>query len=145
MTLEESGISSAACSALGVVRKVTPGQVTIELAPPQPCAGCSGACLWYRVPQREQLTLAASGSIPVGAAVTVTLPDRYLLAGALLLYGLPLAALLAGAVAAATMLGTDLAAAAGAALGVSAALLASAPLRARLERATLRHLAVRPV
>jgi hypothetical protein len=65
------------------------------------------------VPQREQLTLAASGAIPVGAAVTVTLPDRYLLAGALLL------------------------------LGLAAALLASAPLRARLEHATLRHLAVR--
>jgi positive regulator of sigma E activity len=95
------------------------------------------------MPQREQLTLAASGAIPVGAAVTVTLPDRYLLAGALLLYGLPLAALLAGAVAGAAVLGSDLAAAVGAALGLSAALLGSAPLRARLERATLRHLAVR--
>jgi positive regulator of sigma E activity len=95
------------------------------------------------VPQRQQLTLPASGSIPVGAAVTVTLPDRYLLAGALLLYGLPLAALLAGAVAGAALLGSDLAAAAGAALSLLAALLTSAPLRARLERATLRHLAVR--
>jgi positive regulator of sigma E activity len=95
------------------------------------------------VPQRQQLTLPASGSIPVGAAVTVTLPDRYLLAGALLLYGLPLAALLAGAVAGAAVLGSDLAAAAGAALSLLAALLTSAPLRARLERATLRHLAVR--
>jgi positive regulator of sigma E activity len=95
------------------------------------------------VPQREQLTLAADGAIPVGAAVAVTLPDRYLLAGALLLYGLPLAALLAGAVAGTAALGSDLAAAAGAALGLLAALLASGPVRARLERATLRHLAVR--
>jgi positive regulator of sigma E activity len=95
------------------------------------------------VPQREQLTLAANDAIPIGTAVTVTLPDRYLLAGALLLYGLPLAALLAGAVAGAAALGSDLAAAAGAALGLAAALLTSAPLRARLERATLRHLAVR--
>jgi positive regulator of sigma E activity len=96
------------------------------------------------LPQREQLTLAADAAIPVGTAVTVMLPDRYLLAGALLLYGLPLVALLAGGVAGAALLGSDLAAAVGAALGLSAALLASAPLRARLERATLRHLAVRP-
>jgi positive regulator of sigma E activity len=95
------------------------------------------------VPQREQLTLAADDAIPVGAAVTVTLPDRYLLAGAMLLYGVPLAALLAGAVAGAAALDSDLAAAAGAALGLAAALLASVRLRARLERATLRHLAVR--
>jgi len=95
------------------------------------------------MPQREELTLAANGAIPVGAAVTVTLPDRYLLAGALLLYGLPLVALLAGAVAGAAVFGSDLAAAAGAALGLSAALLAGAPVRARLEQATLRHLAVR--
>lgn len=121
---------------------MAPGHVTIELTPPQPCAGCSGACLWYRVPQSEQLTLAANAAIPVGAAVTVTLPDRYLLAGALLIYGLPLAVLLAGAVAGAAVFGSDLAAAAGAALGLLASLFAGAPVRARLERATLRYLAV---
>ena len=97
------------------------------------------------MPRSEQLTLAASGRIPVGAVVTVTLPDRYLLIGAALVYGLPLGALLAGAAFAAAAFGSDLAAAAGAATALLAALLAAAPLRRRLERATLRHLAVRPV
>jgi positive regulator of sigma E activity len=70
------------------------------------------------------------------------LPDRYLLVAAALVYGLPLGALLAGALFAAVVFGSDLAAALGAAVALLAALLAAAPLRRRLERATLRHLAV---
>jgi len=88
------------------------------------------------------LTLPGDGTLPVGAAVTVTLPEGYVLSGALLLYGLPLAALLAGAAAGAAIVGSDLAAAAGAAVALICALLAAAPLRRRLERATLRRLAV---
>jgi positive regulator of sigma E activity len=94
------------------------------------------------VPPHEQLTLAVDGTIPVGTAVTVTLPDRYVLGGAAVVYGLPLGGLLAGAVAAGAFLGSDLAAAAGAAIGAVAALLAASPLRRRLERATLQRLAV---
>jgi hypothetical protein len=56
---------------------------------------------------------------------------------------LPLAALLAGGAIGAGVFGTDLAAAAGAAAAVVAALLAASPLRRRLERGTLRRLAVR--
>ena len=97
------------------------------------------------MPQNEQLTLAARGTIPVGAVVAVTLPDRYLLVGAAVVYGLPLGALLAGATLAAVVFGSDLAGAAGAATGLLVSLPAAAPLRRRLERATLRHLAVRPV
>jgi len=117
--------------------------VTVELTPPPRCEGCAGTCLWYRVSAREQLTLAASGTIPVGTTVAVTLPDRYVIAAALLVYGWPLGALLAGGSAAAAVFGTDLAAAAGAAAGLAAALLAASPLRRRLERATVRRLAVR--
>jgi positive regulator of sigma E activity len=91
------------------------------------------------------LTLTTSVAIPVGATVAVTLPDRYLLLGALLVYGVPLASLLVGAAAAAALFERDLGVAAGAALGLAAALLASSSLRRRLERATLRHLAVRRV
>jgi len=94
------------------------------------------------VPPREQLTLAASGTIPIGATVTVTLPDRYVLAAAALVYGLPLGALLVGGGIAAAIFGSDLAAAAGATVAAAAALLAASPLRRRLERATLRRLAV---
>lgn len=73
----------------------------------------------------------------------MTLPDRYVVAAAALVYGWPLAALLAGGAVGAAGFGTDFAAAAGAATAVLAALLMASPLRRRLERATLRRLAVR--
>jgi sigma-E factor negative regulatory protein RseC len=94
------------------------------------------------VPALERLTLAASGTIPAGTTVTVTLPDRYLLLGAAIVYGLPLGGLLGGASIAGAFFGSDLAAAAGAGLGALAALLAASPLRRRLERATLQRLGV---
>jgi positive regulator of sigma E activity len=119
--------------------------VTVALAAPPRCEGCSGACLWYRVPPSASLTIGATAAIPVGAAVMVTLPERYLLLGALLVYGLPLGALLTGSAVGAAVAQTDLAAAAGAAAGLLGALLAAAPLRRRLERATLRRLGVRLV
>lgn len=72
--------------------------------------------------------------------MTLTLPDRLLLLGALLVYGVPLAALLAGAAAAAVLFQSDLAAAAGAGAGLIAALAATSFLRRRLERAMLRRL-----
>jgi positive regulator of sigma E activity len=117
--------------------------VTVELARPAPCAGCAGACFWYRLPRSELLTLAARNPFPVGAAVTVTLPALHVLAGAAFVYGLPLVALLAGAAVAAATFASDFAAAAGAAAGLGAAVLVAGPLRRRLERATLRRLAVR--
>jgi positive regulator of sigma E activity len=94
---------------------------------------------------RAELTLAASGAIPIGTTVAVTLPDRYVLAAAVLAYGWPLGALLAGGAAAAALFGSDFAAAAGAAGAMLAALVMAAPLRRHLERATLRRLAVRAV
>lgn len=97
------------------------------------------------MPPSEQLTLATSSTIAVGTTVTVTLPERYLLAGAALVYGVPLAALLAGAALAAAFFDSDLAAAAGAGVALSGALLAASFLRRRLERATLRRLAVTQV
>ena len=97
------------------------------------------------MPPHEQLTLAADGTIPVGAAVSVTLPDRYVLVGAVVVYGLPLGGLLAGGVAVGAFFGSDLAAAAGAAAGAIVALLAASPLRRRLERATLQRLAVQRI
>jgi positive regulator of sigma E activity len=130
---------------VGVVRQSAADRVTVELEPPARCEGCSGACLWYRVSPRGELTLAASGTIPVGTTVAVTLPDRYVLAAAVLVYGWPLAALLAGGAAAAATFGSDLAAATGAGTALVAALLAASPLRRRLERAALRHLAVHSV
>jgi positive regulator of sigma E activity len=89
--------------------------------------------------------LSSSDTLPVGTAVVVTLPDRYVLAAAALVYGWPLAGVLAGGAVAAAIFRSDIAAAAGAAAALLAALLAASPLRRRLVRATLRRLAVRPV
>ena len=94
------------------------------------------------MPPHEQLTLAANGTIPIGSTVKVTLPERYVLIGAAIVYGLPLGGLLVGGAVGGAFLGSDLAAAAGAAVGAAAALLAASPLRRRLERATLQRLAV---
>ena len=121
------------------------GSIDVEFAPPARCKGCDGACLWYRVPDRQRATFQAPANVGVGTTVTVTLPDRYLLLGTLLVYGVPLAALLAGAVLGMTAFGTDLGAAAGAALGLGAALRAAPLLRRRLERSTVRDMVVRPV
>ena len=97
------------------------------------------------MPPSEPLTLAATAAIPVGATVAVTLPDRYALLGAALVYGVPLVGLLAGAALGAASFGSDWAAAAGGAAALLLALLAAAPLRRRLERATLHRLAVQLV
>jgi len=81
----------------------------------------------------------------VGAAVDITLPERYLLLGATLVYGLPLVALLAGAVIGAAWWRSDLGAAAGAALAVAGAALVVIALCWRFESALFARLAVRPV
>jgi sigma-E factor negative regulatory protein RseC len=78
--------------------------------------------------------------LAVGDAVVVRLPERVLLAGSLLLYGLPLAALISGAAAGAAAAGTDLGAAVGAVAAAVAAWLATPRLRRRLEERTLQRL-----
>jgi len=113
--------------------------------PPPRCEGCDGACLWYRVSNHERMIFAADAAFPVGAAVTVTLPDRYLLLGASLVYGVPLVALLAGGALGSVLSGSDLGAAAGGAAALVGALLVAPALRRRLEEATVRKLAVRLV
>ena len=119
------------------------GRIDVEFAAPPRCQGCDGACLWYRVPERQLVTFATPLDLGVGATVSVTLPDRYLLLGALLVYGVPLAALLAGAVLGVSVSDSDLGAAAGAALGLAAALGAAPILRRGLERVTVREMVVR--
>jgi positive regulator of sigma E activity len=89
--------------------------------------------------------LACDSRPPVGSAVDVTLPERYLLLGAALVYGLPLVALLAGAVVGAVWWRSDAGAAAGAVVAVAVAALAVSTLRRRLEGAVLARLTIRPV
>ena len=68
-----------------------------------------------------------------------------MLLGAALVYGVPLAALLAGGVLGGLLFDSDPAAAAGAGLAVVTAWFAAPLWRRRLEDATLRELVVRPV
>jgi positive regulator of sigma E activity len=131
------------CSALGVVRERENDRIAIEVDAPPRCQGCDGACLWYRLPREPHLRLVVDADFPVGTKVAVTLPQRYLLLGAAVVYGVPLGALLAGGTLAAAVFESDWVAALGAALALVSAFVAVSSWRRRLERATLRRLAVR--
>jgi positive regulator of sigma E activity len=141
----DRAFASRGCTATGIVRASEPGRLDVEIGSPPRCEGCDGACLWYRVPSHERLRLAADAAFPVGATVAVTLPDRYLLLGASLVYGVPLVALLAGGALGSALGGSDLSAAAGALGALVGAVLLAPRLRRRLEAATVRKLAVRLV
>jgi positive regulator of sigma E activity len=140
---EERSISSDVCSAIGIVREREGDRVAVDVEAPPRCKGCDGACLWYRLPLEQRLTVAAVAEFPVGTKVAVTLPQRYLLLGAGVVYGVPLVALLAGGAIAAALFESDWAAAAGSAVALAGAFLAVSSFKRRLEKATLRRLAVR--
>jgi sigma-E factor negative regulatory protein RseC len=89
------------------------------------------------------MTFATTLPLAVGERVLVALPDSYLLLVSLLVYGLPLAGLLGGALLGLAAFGSDLGAAAGAAGGATSALLAAPALRSRFERGVLRRVQLR--
>jgi positive regulator of sigma E activity len=134
--------ATSGCTASGIVTRAGAGRLDIDLVPPPRCKGCDGACLWYRVPSNQCFTLATDLALPVGSAVTVTLPDRWVFLGAALVYGLPLAALLIGAALGNLVFASDGGAAASAALALVGALFATPRWRRRLETATVRRLTV---
>jgi sigma-E factor negative regulatory protein RseC len=124
-------------TARAIVRVFEPGGcVELELLDEPRCRGCEGVCLWRRLPGSRRMRLSASREWCAGDPVLVALPARYVLLGAMLLYGFPWAALLAGALAGAALSGTDLGVLIGAVLGVTAALAAAPRLRRRLESMT---------
>jgi positive regulator of sigma E activity len=127
-----------------VTRASADGRVEVEFGPPARCHGCEGACLWRRLPGTQRLNLDTPLAWVVGQPVVVALPDRYLLLGAVLVHGLPLAALLIGALAGVAVGGSDVSSAIGAALGLAAAMLTAPRLRAKLELDTLRRVELRP-
>jgi positive regulator of sigma E activity len=88
--------------------------------------------------------LASTHRLVVGEAVVVRLPERYLLLGSLLVYGVPLAALISGAAVGAALAGSDLGAAIGAVAATAAAWLATPRLRRRIEELTLHRLELDP-
>jgi sigma-E factor negative regulatory protein RseC len=125
------------------VLRCTGGAVEVEIAPPAACPGCNGACAWRAAQGAARLSLVTPLELAPGEEVSVALPERWLLAAAALLYGLPLALLLLGAVLGFAASGTDFGAAAGGAAGLAAAGLAALRFRSRVERATLDRLEIR--
>ena len=112
--------------------------------PPPRCSACSGACAWRLRDTAHREVFVSAQRFAIGDAVVVRLPDRYLLLGSLLLYGLPLVALVCGAASGAAAFGSDLGAALGAVAAIGAVWLATPRLRRRLEERTLRHLELGP-
>jgi len=128
------------CSAQGVVTASCPSSVEIEIDPPPRCASCAGACLWSRLPAKQRVSLPVDVVWRVGACVSVEIPERLLLYCSLLVYGAPLASMLAGAALGLLATGSDLGAAAGALAGLAVVLGFAMPLRRGLERSLLRQL-----
>lgn len=85
-------------------------------------------------------------SVPVtpGTAVRVTLPADQVVSSALLLHGLPLAALLVGGAGGAALTGSDSWTFAGALAGLAAAVVATRGLRRRAEESTLARAVLEP-
>jgi positive regulator of sigma E activity len=131
-------------TARAVVRRTqSAGCIEVEFSDLPRCRGCEGACMWRRLPVATRLRVATELPVRIGDSVLVALPERYVLVGAILLHGLPWAALLAGAVAGFVATGTDTGSVLGALGAVALALLAARRLRGRIERMTMRCLSVR--
>lgn len=146
MTKRGGAISSTDCmTTTGVVISAGGGRVEVEFAAPVGCRSCNGTCMWRRVSSARRATFSTDLPLRRGDAVSLSLPDRFLLAAAALLYGLPLAALLAGAVLGFALMGSDLGGLLGAVVGVAAAATAVPGLRRRLEGDTLGHLSIESV
>lgn len=120
------------------------GCVDLEFEPPAACAGCAGTCLWKRIGTSRLEGMPVARRFESGAEVTVGLPPRRVLAISLLMHGVPLAALLAGAAAGAFVGQSDLATLAGALVALAVVAVGFGSLRRRLERATLAGLVVTP-
>src|SRR5690606_29856239 len=92
----------------------------------------------------KRIRLRSSVALEAGTPVRVTLPADRVMSGALLLHGLPLAALLAGGAGGAALTGSDAGTLLGALSGLAAAVLATGELRRRAEDSTLARALVEP-
>jgi positive regulator of sigma E activity len=100
--------------------------------------------MWRRLPLVNRADFATTLPLAVGDQVVISLPQRYVLLGALLVHGLPLAALLGGALVGVATTGSDLGCLLGAVTAVALTVAATPGLRRRIERMTLRQVVVRP-
>jgi len=125
-----------------VVTAVSPGCIEVELDAWAGCPGCAGACGWYGESISRRVIVATRNALPVGTSVTVGVANGGLLRGAAIVYGLPAAAVLGGALIGFAASGSDVGTAAGLGAGLAIALAAAQGLRARLERGARRALTV---
>ena len=129
-------------TATGTVSGIVAGGVEVDLATPFQCRGCAGLCAWRRVAPFERTVLHTAAPLCVGDRVTVSLSERRIVAASLVVHGVPLAALLGGALAGVAVAGTDLGSVAGALIALGLALAATPGLRRRAEHALLDGLTV---
>lgn len=127
-----------------VVASRPDGLLDLEFAPIAGCSGCAGTCLWKRLQAARLDRLPAASRLEPGTKVTVALSARRLLLASTLLYGAPLAAILAGAAAGSLLTGSDLGTLTGAAAALALTITGLGALRRRLEQSTLSGLVVTP-
>lgn len=120
------------------------GRVDLEFSSAKACAGCAGTCLWKRLQAARLDRLPVSTALEPGARVTVSLPGQRVLLASILMYGAPLAAILAGAAIGSWGTGTDLGTLAGAGIALAIVVLSFGFWRQRLEMSTLKNLVVTP-
>ena len=127
-----------------VCRSVVNGRVEVEFAALPQCRGCEGVCMWRRLSAVNRAEFATALRLEVGDQVSVSVPQRYVLFGSLLVYGLPMAALLGGGLVGVALTGSDLGCLLGAMAAVVLAVVATPGLRRRIEKMTLRQITVVP-
>jgi positive regulator of sigma E activity len=111
---------------------------------PSVCSGCAGTCLWRRIQASRLSGIGVAEPLVPGTEVTVSLSNRRVLLAALLLHGMPLAAILLGAALGASVIGSDSGTLLGALITLTLAVACFRPLGRRLERMTLTQLLVVP-
>jgi positive regulator of sigma E activity len=90
--------------------------------------------MWRRI-QTQRLRCKLGGTVPgIGSSVSVSIPERNLLYGALAVHGAPLAGLLLGALIGMLAIGGDLGTLAGAVLGIAGTYMLTFAMRRRMER-----------
>lgn len=118
------------------------GCVDLEFEPAPACQGCAGTCLWRRLQATRIDRIPVRKALAPGARVQVSLTERRVFLASVLLYGLPLVAIVLGAVTGAAITQSDIGTLVGALFGVGLVIAMFRRFSQRIERATLGQLVV---
>jgi len=99
-------------------------------------------CMWRRVEGQRLQGRFEGVSLMPGDTVQLSLPERYLLYGSVIIYGLPLAGLLVGALAGSILIEGDAGTFFGAIAGIGAIFVLTPSMRRCIERIVLGKVAV---